>query len=285
MILLQEIDYYGDAVNYPLKTESVAISKLYTPSQPLLVSFYDIRTSLMIKHDIYEMIFAFSPFMWFCVGLSLLLFFIIMRFGQKVYGINEHQAGWIVSTFFIGQDYLDENNNFLKVMSIVMSFFSFFLIQWLTNTASTDLVTTREPETIQTYQDVMDNNLQPMWLEGYTSYNHFREASGESIEGRLFKYGSERGEVQLPRMESKVIQYFEPILSGSTVFIDKRDIAVLIPLTLCQYTTDPESHFYNEFLKGLITRDEGSKEYLTGAPYNPRMHPEFIQQILKDEYN
>ena len=176
MSCLKEADVMALDCNFPLETDDFGYSQPVQANRPQLGSYYNTDTPEN-SNDIFDMIYTFNKYDWMAVLSVLVLFYVVLKYVQKkVYGIKEPRALWIVTMFFMGQDFIDEITLFLQVFSCVMSFFSFFVMQYLMNSMSTDLSTVDDPKAIDNYDRMIEYGVQPVFMKGHPEIDKFRYA-------------------------------------------------------------------------------------------------------------
>ena len=170
---------------YPLETEDFLYTTLGRGDIISMVSGYN-KTTESMDRDLIELLATFSPIQWLYVWAVLTVFSVILFLARKhVYGHKRPESIWIVSMFYLDQDYLDEVTFFLKILSIAMSFFSFFTMQYMQNSANTDLVTKKDPIAVKSFQDILERpNVKVFWFTG--SLKQFKFAPEGSIERKLW---------------------------------------------------------------------------------------------------
>ena len=150
---------------YPLETDDFKYTSMLPSEVVSMISGYN-KTTESIDRDLVELLATFSSLQWLCVGVVLMIFSLVLYCGRKhVYNVKRPESIWIVSMFFLDQDYLKEVTFFLKILSILMSFFSFFILQFMQSSANTDLVKMKEPIAVKSFKDILSrDDVQVFWL-------------------------------------------------------------------------------------------------------------------------
>ena len=142
-------------MKYPMETDDFKYTTIIISEFYEMMSGYN-KTTESLDHDIIQLLTTFGPLQWFYIWGVLTLFSVVLYCARKhVYGEKRPESIWIVSMFFLSQDYLYEVTFFLKIFSIIMSFFSFFVLTYLQNSANTDLVTKKDPIAIESFKDIV----------------------------------------------------------------------------------------------------------------------------------
>ena len=146
------------------------------------------KTTESLDRDIIQLLSTFGPLQWLYIWVVLTMFSVVFYCARKhVYGEKRPESIWIVSMFFLGQDYLDEVTFFLKIFSIIMSFFSFFVLTYLQNSANTDLVTKKDPIAIESFKDILERkDVRVRWIKSSIELNQFKFSPIGTIERKIF---------------------------------------------------------------------------------------------------
>ena len=243
-------------------------------------SYYNKATAEK-EADIFDMIHTFNKYDWMCVTGALFMFYIVLRFAQKkVYGVREPQALWVVTMFFIDQDYIDEVTLFLKVFSCVMSFFTFFVMQWLENNMSTDLVSAEDPRAISSYEKLFEYQVQPFWLKGHPEVDKFKFASNGTLEAKVWQHTIQMGRNYLYEASIEgMIDSILPFLEQKVAFISRDANLQAGGAFICKQLRDPDSRFYRPTYYGIIVNDPRGAEFLSTGVFGKN-----ISQSIKREF-
>ena len=268
-------------VDYPMKTQDFGYTQPIQSDRPHIGSCYN-KTTTQIDLDILDMIHTFNKYDWMCVAGVLIVFFLLFKFAQKkVYGVKEPQALWVVTMFFIDQDYIHEVTHFLKVFSCVMSFFSFFVLNWLEGNMSTDLVSVSDPKAVLNYKQMIDYDVQPLFMKGHPEIDAFHFARDGTVESAVWKHASKNGAdfwirpdpsgaaenlLRYIRQKIAIISRYANVLAGSYF--------------LCSQVRDPEGFFFHPDTNGLISKDEASIEIISTLVYNTN-----VSLFIKEDLN
>lgn len=152
-------------------------------------SVYNITTESRSK-DILQLFATFDWKMWSGVIASLAIMTALLICGrrllQNLRGIL--QPIWIVCMFMLDQDYLHEVNAFLYIISTTLSFFCFFIIQYLLGSMSTDLVVYDDIPTVQSYDDLMRReDVTAIFFKHFPGYERFRDASEGTFQHKIWQ--------------------------------------------------------------------------------------------------
>ena len=253
-------------IDYPLETNDFDYTQPVATRRPEIGSFYDTNTTAN-EADIFDMIHTFNKYDWMCVTGVLFVFYIVLRYAQKkVYGVKEPQALWVVTMFFIDQDYIDEVTLFLQVLSCVMSFFTFFTMQWLEGNMSTDLSTVEDPRAISSYEKLIEYQIKPLWLIGQPEVDRFKFATNGTAEAEVWQHAIKMGGNHFlepttgATIGTKIIY---PFLDQKIAFISRNANVMTGGAFICKQTRDPESEYYRPMYCALIVKDPRGVEFLS----------------------
>lgn len=279
----QEVDAFALEVDYPLKGEKLAYTDPILSHRFHIGSAYNTTTEIETV-DLFDMIHTFTLLDWVCVGSVLAVFFSILRYGQKkIFGVQKPQAGWIVLTFFIDQDYLDEINLFLKIISITMSFFSFFVMQWFKNSMSTDLVTVTDPKSIQVYDDIIKYDAQPVWPRGHSEILDFSSAPEGTAGHQIWKHAVKRGDgshLVSPVVED-VLNLIPLVTDQKVVMISKEVNVKIVGYFLCGLFRDDAGGFYLPDINLLNAVDPHASQVLSTLIHSLDMNQSSVAALEK----
>ena len=197
---------------------------------------------------------------------------LVVRFGQeKVKNVQRHDSAWIVSTFILDQDYWDEVNIFLKIMSICMSFFSFFMVTYFKNSMNTDLATVDVPKCITSYYEIM-NTVDSIFLTipNEETNAYFRNAKPGSLEYDVWTSTKDR---QFPistafsglaKLKETLPKMCDRKLCSTIISDSYKYFAAFIDCSIIRENNAPDKYVY-------LGSDPESKLYATAYPMNPRI--------------
>jgi hypothetical protein len=72
------------------------------------------------------------------------------------------------------------------ILRISLCFFMFLIIFYFTSMVRTELVTVSKPKTINTYQDILDENMIPVFIGSSDDYHTFKQAKKGTMERRIW---------------------------------------------------------------------------------------------------
>ena len=225
----------GQHIPFPLNGTNFSYTPIINEERVTMGTAYN-TTTVITRHDLIEMLGTFNWWQWMLILLVLFIFFLVLRYGQMwVKGVKKPDAAWIVTMFFINQDYLNEINSFLKIMSITMSFFTFFVLNYMLNATNTDLATQKDPVAAKDYDAFWDQNIKPLWAEGHPVLKYFMQAKEGSIEARVLKHAEEKYNLTnclvSPSLEN-VAKLMEDFIQRKSIFMmDQHNVAMLSLVT------------------------------------------------------
>ena len=230
-------------------------------------------TNETVDKDLLEMFDGYPLGLWAAIVGSLFLFVGAMIIGrwfmEKKKGFFEPL--WIVSMFTLDQDHLKESNNFLILVSFSMSFFCFFMTQYLLCGMGTELVVMKDPLVLKSYQDVIDKpDATPLFLKGWPDYKEFKLAPKNSLRSKLWQHAKEvqkiRKQEPFTKADGTLFGLAEQLLDRKVTLILSKDFARLITrLTAEGFQTENE--------KILISRN-GAEGKLATFLFSPGMDEE-----------
>ena len=155
-----------------------------------MISMYRM-THQKVSKDLLEMFDEYPALLWVSIIGSLVLFIIALAIGRYFLEKKRQvfEPIWIISMFTLDQDYLDESNNFLFVLSTCLSFSCFFITQYLLNNMGTDLVVIQDPQVLGSYEDVIKRpGTIPLFLKGWPDSEEFKNSALDSMERKLWDH-------------------------------------------------------------------------------------------------
>ena len=240
-----------------------------------MISSYN-KTTESIDRDIIELLSTFSPIQWLYVLLVLVTFSILLHYGRKhVYGDQRPESIWIVSMFFLGQDYLDEVTLFLKILSIGMSFFSFFVMQYMQNSANTNLVTKKDPIAVKSFQDLLQRPDVNVYWVAIQEMDHFKHAAIGSLEEKVWAAKSFADGRNLMSRESSA-DFAMKLRSTKAVFIMNQFQESQLP-AICKHLRE---ELNDMDINTLLVLGDGFKEFPIAGFVSKHTHPEIYKKSL-----
>ena len=237
-----------------------------------MISMYRKNNQTKFK-DLIEM-FNYPIGLWAAIIVSLLLFICTLVVGrwflEKKKGIVE--PIWIVSMFTLDQDYLNESNSFLYLLSTCLSFACFFITTYLLNNMRTDLVVIQDPIVLGSYQDVIDKpDAMPLFLNGWPDYEEFKYAPRNSVPSNLWKHAEKvqkirNGESQFRNLNLSLFMMRDQLLDQKVTLILSKVIARVVTRMTAQTMEEANERI-------LLSKDEtrgGKTVAFLGAPGTDR---------------
>ena len=184
---------------YPLQGEGFEYSTGFSVGRILIGSLYNITTE---QHDgdVMDIFRTFSFLEWFYVLSILFLFYVALKISKLTSNPTAQQPGgpcWIVTTFVLDQDNLNDDIRWnAKIISFMLSVFTFFVVNWLLNTTNTDLKTVDDPRCILNYDDIMRHNALPVWSSSSRTIDMFKMAPEGTVQKDLWKYAIKKGGIE-----------------------------------------------------------------------------------------
>ena len=244
MLQSGQADFFTMFVNTPLKT-AFRYSPPVFEEKFYILSAYNM-TNMAESKDILYLFDSFSTNLWIAVGVMLLILLSVLVVGRKLLqNINGvYEPIWIISMFSLGQDYLKEINQFLYVFSTTLVFFWFFIIQYLLNTMSTDLVVIQDPNVIQSYQEIISTEYAvPVFMRGFQDHEDFKNGRIGSLERQVWEKGLERVGNQGQKMLVNPIgefmgEFINPFISNRLVSLQRYSLGMILTLIMVRHRED-----------------------------------------------
>ena len=267
---------------YPLETDYFKYTSMLPSEVVSMISGYN-KTTESIDRDLVELLATFSPLQWLSVGVVLMIFSLVLYCGRKhVYKVKRPESIWIVSMFFLDQDYLKEVTFFLKILSIVMSLFSFIMLQLLQCSASTDLVKMKEPIAVKSFKDILSrDDVQVFWLRGMNSIKPFKFAPDGSIEKRIWdqkSYPDERNLVDFKDLKQIFNRVTECVRSTKATLIFREAQTKVYAAITCRTLRRHLSDFDTNVLLSYGT--EFRKEFLVATVVSKYIDPDIFKRLV-----
>lgn len=261
---------------FPLKSSDFKYSPVIGEESIHFTSAYNM-TNMTETRDLMHMFAAYDWVMWFCVLTTMFIVINLLMLGrhllQKKKGIAE--PTWIVTMFMLDQDYLHEVNAFLYVLSISLTFFSYFNTQYMLNNMSTDMIVILDPEVIQSYDDIISReNYTATWLKHYSDHEEFKNAPVGSIEHDVWQkalYVRKRtGRNFMLDFARDPFESAEFIVKHRGVYTMKFKSTYTTTIFLSGLSEDYDM----KDLRFLIRKDPRAKSHLLAYPMSPKITKE-----------
>ena len=191
----------------PVSTSTLAIASVYNYTEEK-VGEKDLMDGIITGFGVEFLVAAIASFLLFVFLLQVgqrILFkrghghFIDHKYQGSKWGQvaarslmnrrNEKRSPfWLVARAFLLEDNFPETDFFHKLFGLVVSVYLFFFLCYVLNNVSTDMVVTKDPQTIGSYQDILDRpDVEILWPSVLPDYELFKESPEGSIEHKLFK--------------------------------------------------------------------------------------------------
>lgn len=181
----------------------------------------------------------------------------------------------------------DTDGRFIKIIYITLSFFSLLVIHYFCSFIKTELVTVPAPETYESYQDLIDNDVSLFFVEGFDHYKEFKFAPEKSAEkilwDRSIRNKSEEDVVLSTELnnEEMLDEYAKLFVTRKLMPVIDSYLVAIIRTVYCQVAFDKakEKMARERFKKAFaddklpspypkILQDEGIKISIKGAVYS-----------------
>ena len=229
-----EADIIGQAMNYPLDIvnvsqgfilfdERVAFSGVFP--RPDSVKAADLARSIYVfEWPIYLVIFFYLVlfavvfkircYMRMKIQKSIILARgdtsmqkkLVQALHRRIERRSKRSPGFSdIVRHFAQTNFIEEDSYFVAVITTVLTLFSFFILAYFNNLLNTDLVIPNKAKMYENYDELMENNVKPMFLVGM-SYHEDLKYAKEGSKGKLFwdwavrKFG-EKNLFSLPELQ------------------------------------------------------------------------------------
>lgn len=99
---------------------------------------------------------------------------------------EKYSPFWLIFRAILDEDNFPLHDAFHKIFAISAVTYLFFLFNYMTNSISTDLVVSKDPKVIASYQDIIDNDCKILWTTNLAEYSLFQNSHENSIERKLW---------------------------------------------------------------------------------------------------
>ena len=262
---------------YPLNGD-FKYGPLWFDEKLLIWGMYNISQQQQ-NQDIIYLFCTYTYSMWIAVFVILSVVTLLLMVGRFLLEEKKDtmEPIWIVSMFMLDQDYLDEVNNFLFVLSTFLSWFCFFNTQYLLNNMSTDMVVIKDPIVVRTYQDILDmDHVMPIMLKGWPDYHEFEYGHLDTIQRKVWEKGirmaKERGmkSFMCGVDPAELLKLFEEGKYQRVAGIARSLMTMVGVRTVAKSLTEIEGL---EKLRVTYSRDPISKPYPVTVAVSPHIDP------------
>lgn len=275
-----EVDLVSQVIPYPLDGPNISYALPSLEDETCIGSFYNISTTRN-SVDVINMLNTFSLVQWLYVALTLGTCYLVLKIGlRKVIGVKDTDAAWTVITFFMDQENFHAVNLFLQIMAAMMSFFTFFVLTYLTSSMNTDLASVEDPRGLTNLDDILECGVQPFWGAGIPAIDYFRTAEEGTIESKIWKHAL-KGRWEVAANAENFVELFPDMLSQKTAMMGRNADLSLGGLMICSIIRDPEHFSYHPEIYGLIACDPRVKTHLSGTIYSSYTEEGLKRKIMK----
>ena len=220
-------------------------------------------------------------------AILLCLLFVGRILLEKKKGIME--PIWIVSMFSLEQDYLKETNRFLYVFSATITFFWFFIMQYLTNMMSTELVVVKDPKAILSYQDIIESeNSRPIFPKSWLDHEEFELALEGTIERTVWKTGMSRVNEDRDKLfdalDYDVMGKWYRIIAQESVYIQRYSTIKFVLLYFLRLRDEAmktdEARIYED-LRFILTSDPAARRFPQSFVFSPFIDEKIYSRIFR----
>ena len=137
---------------------------------------------------------------------------------------------------FAQTNFIEENSYFVAVITTVLTLFSFFILAYFNSLLNTDLVIPNKAKMYENYDELMENNVKPLFIKGM-SYQSDLKNSANGSKGKLFyewavkKFGEEN--LSAKSAIESFANHTIDMVSGEKVLFVGDIIAMTFKTTIC----------------------------------------------------
>lgn len=198
---------------------------------------------------------------------------------------------WIMMMYMLDQDFLDEVNNFLYILSTTLSFFIYFMTQWLEGNMSTDLIVRPDPFTVAGFQELLDApDVHIMSMKNYPDFEEFEFYEEDTLERKLWdkavRVSKETGIPFLhdphknadPAMLQKVR---EMTIEGKTCSILRGILAKLLVHTAYKTMQDmAEDELFKDF-RSILYEEKNARRFKLSYVFAPGVPKKDFEKMFR----
>ena len=288
LIQQNKSDVIFSMVNYPLPAINLTQGTVVMDSTLQFVNTYK-PTKQVEAVQIESMFDSFSSDVWLLTSFILLtcICFLLMHerlritFSSRCKGEpkthpNQHFTYQVV-THFTGFGQLDDSTGSVrKIWFLVLSFFSFMIILYLSSLVKTDLVVVPPPNTMRSYQEMLDQGCSVWFFNGADTYQPFKSAAQGSEAKRLWDLSTSKhplDQVIFDGQKTPAKLVLEPLIQGKSAFVTDSIFMTPILKELCALSlNEARLHAMSAYLQfkpfkifslfPLVSQDEKAATFL-----------------------
>ena len=260
-------DIASQPVNLPVNAVNVTNSECLLSSTTTIFSSYN-STYEDEKTDVMEFFEAFDFCLWMIVLTAIVVLVCIQVTAIKIRGKRRSAVQWVenllTSTLLkqFGGINITSIRFSVRFSLLLISIFIFELHFFLTSMIKTDMVVQKAPDTISTYEEMVEHpRSSPAFLEAASTHWEFKDAPKDSLQGKLWK-----------RAEKAKGTFLEFSMDGfSSLFtgISNKEKVLMVPsFYVRSFRTNfcSSSRGTNSFLDANVWHrtDPEAREYLMG---------------------
>lgn len=179
---------------YPMDVPSVSQGNVWYETSLKFVSMYH-KTELGGSSQVLESFQAFSPTVWsFCIGFCLLMTIIltleqiISRFTCKFIKINFGNYLYQVIVHCTRFGSMNDGGLSRRLLFIAASIHALLIVHYFNTMIKTELVVVKDPLVFESYQDIIERQAIPFFINGMSYDTLFKSESAKAYRKRLWNY-------------------------------------------------------------------------------------------------
>ena len=195
-------DVMTQLANYAHPADHLNQGLVFVHSVIQFISTYKTRSAKEVKPVQVESMFnSFNSHVWLLCLVTLLagsttlaLRHFLLRQASPSTGESDHsdQPVYEVATHMIGYGCVKATGPSANVLSISLSIFTGVVLLYICSFIKTELVALRPPDTLRSYQDLLDKNVSLAFLKGWDTFLAFKSAHPDTMEGKLWNLTVQR---------------------------------------------------------------------------------------------
>lgn len=264
-------NYYGPNVTTwnPLYSDTTMIGTMYT--KKMFDKGYSTR--------VLDFIHSYSLIHWSFTAFLLVLISSVIFISLKILSGTKTRRSFSRSIDVIVGCTLNQHSNCNNISTSItttfaytlMTLLGFFTGYFLTSMIKTEMVALDPPFTIQSYQDILDHDVTPMWFAEASQHGGFEFGPPGSLEKRIWDRAVERGINKsivsihhiLTENPATVVAYLEQLVSQKAVGLVRSIVTKLMASNLCSFSRQQD---WLKNSNAYVHADPNAKEEMRMMP-------------------
>lgn len=184
-------DFTFSSALHPLVAKNLKQMPVYIADHLYMFSRYVVSDTTWAADFMGAFVTVFKFEIWIYVALFTLIFWALVKFHVRFFAHSTNvrdDSLYEVLTHLFQVETIDYEGLAMSVISFVVTLLSFYVINYLTNSMSTDIVVVNEPRIIRTYDDVLAiPKVEILFAQSGDMYDRFEKAPPHTVEGKMWK--------------------------------------------------------------------------------------------------